>query len=193
MKYLIALLLLGLVACQLQAQDEEHKATHTFDPQQCHSIRINIPTSNITTKEWGHSKIKLYLTVKGNMPIEIMQLLEKRDRYTPIAHKEGDVLIIELPNIKKGVVVKGKSLEEELKVELVSPLDLSVYEDSSSLQLLHELGGRSGGGPQNQIPHPVEVDLQLSSGVQSNTGGILKHLQHGDILIDGEAVDLDMR
>ena len=122
-----ALVLFSALALSISAQTTaEKKFNKSFNTANKGTVRLELP-GTIDLKVWDNPSIRFEISVSlptGNGPM--LNELANIGRYNLTSKPEGDVLVINAPNLQKQLKVKGQELKESLNFVVFVPKNLQV-------------------------------------------------------------------
>jgi len=183
-------LFLATTLC-LQAQSDK-TLVKTLNTEEATSLVVDIKSSEINPQIWDGGSFRLELTIKANMPIQVLEQLVKVGRYNIKGYKEDGKYYVTTPNMSKNVSVRGKDLEEEVVVKVMTP-GYYVLTDNALSKNDEVIAGRTLDEEALNEFYKIKQDIELpevslKSSLNSKVNITLKT---GDILIDGEPLELD--
>ena len=131
-----ALVLFSALALSISAQTTAEKTfTKSFNTDSKGTVRLELP-GTIDLKVWDNPSIRFEISVSlptGNGPM--LNELANIGRYNLASKAEGDVLVINAPNLQKQLKAKGQELKESLNFVVFIPKNLQVEMISSVIAL----------------------------------------------------------
>ncbi len=130
MKNLLVFTLAFCISALAFAQESGKKYVKTVDAQSSQFITFETEYP-VEAVEWAESKVRVLVDVKlKNANDKILEQLMLAGRYKISTRKEGEKFILDIPGLKKEVVLKGQKLEEDVKILLFVPEYTSVNSKS---------------------------------------------------------------
>lgn len=114
MKQLLLLLTLCLLTHSSFAQQ-------SFNAKGNNALKIDIPNSNFSVQQTKTQSIAIEVEVSVNYPKAVIEQLQKVNRYNVSSKPENGTLIFNMPNLKQGVTIGGKTLTEKIKITVKTP------------------------------------------------------------------------
>lgn len=199
MKALSFLLICVLMSTLTFAQETESDKTlvKTLNPEGCQDIQLDFKNANIEAAPWDEGTMRVELEISANMPEAILAQLVKAGRYSLDATKEGETYIVSAPNLGKTVTIRGKDLEENIKVLVKTPGYFALNDNMLSKDINEEVVAARTDDPakaqemikkMRAIKEKMAVHINVTSTLKGNPAVDLKE---GDILIDGEPLKFD--
>jgi hypothetical protein len=122
-----ALVLFSALSLSVSAQTTaEKKFNKSFNTDSKGTVRLELP-GTIDLKVWDNPSIRFEISVSlptGNGPM--LNELANIGRYNLASKVDGDVLVINAPNLQKQLKVKGQELKESLNYVVFVPKNLQV-------------------------------------------------------------------
>lgn len=122
-----ALVLFSALSLSISAQSTAEKTfTKSFNTDSKGTLRLELP-GTIDLKVWDNPSIRFEISVglpAGNGPM--LNELANIGRYNLAAKAEGDVLVINAPNLQKQLKAKGQELKEAINFVVFVPKNLQV-------------------------------------------------------------------
>jgi len=122
-----ALVLFSALALSITAQTTAEKTfTKSFNTDNKGTMRLELP-GTIDLKVWDNPSIRFEISISlpsGNGPM--LNELANIGRYNLASKAEGDILVINAPNLQKQLKVKGQELKETLNFVVYIPKNLQV-------------------------------------------------------------------
>ncbi|MCP4440206.1 MAG: hypothetical protein GY810_14780 [Aureispira sp.] len=199
MKALSFLLMCVLMSTLTFAQETESDKTlvKTLDPEGCQDIRLDFESKNIEANPWDEGTMRVELEISANMPEAILAQLVKAGRYSLDAQKDGETYIVSAPNLGKTVTIRGKDLEENIKVVVKTPGYFALADNTLSKNINEEVVAARTDDPakakdmikkMRAIKEKMDFHVNVTSTLKGNA---VVDLKEGDILIDGEPLKFD--
>lgn len=114
MKQLFIILTMFLLAHSSFAQQ-------SFNAKGNNTLDIKIPSSKFALQSTKTQSIVVDLEVNVNYPKAVIDQLQKVDRYKIVAKSQDGTLVFTTPNLKQSVTIGGKTLTEEIKINVKAP------------------------------------------------------------------------
>ena len=125
MKQLFITLMFAMF-CSMSVSAQSQKSFIKSIEMNASSIELQLP-GEVTAKEWDKDFVRITVSVDLlNSSEEILKRLASVGRYELQSREEGGVLIIELPKMAQVVAIKGTTLQEVLKFEVMYPQNASI-------------------------------------------------------------------
>lgn len=122
-----ALVLFSALSLSVSAQSTAEKTfTKSFNTDSKGTLRLELP-GTIDLKVWDNPSIRFEISVglpAGNGPM--LNELANIGRYNLASKAEGDVLVINAPNLQKQLKAKGQELKEAINFVVFVPKNLQV-------------------------------------------------------------------
>ena len=122
-----ALVLFSALSLSVSAQSTAEKTfTKSFNTDSKGTLRLKLP-GTIDLKVWDNPSIRFEISVglpAGNGPM--LNELANIGRYNLASKAEGDVLVINAPNLQKQLKAKGQELKEAINFVVFVPKNLQV-------------------------------------------------------------------
>lgn len=187
-KFLFALLFAG-AAMGTQAQT----LVKTFDTAESSSVKFNFKNKAIKTEYAADvAGVRVELEIKANMPQQIMDELVKAGRYSLEGSKDGEMFVVNAPNLEKAVSIRGTDLQEEISL-IVKSNDKYLVDAGVLQKDLGMLAARDKDGTKTKEMKKFKSNVEYTVRVISTlkTQPAPTKLQRGDILIGGEPIDFE--
>ncbi len=125
MKQLFITLMFAML-CSIAVSAQSQKSFIKSIEMNASSIELQLP-GEVTAKEWDKDFVRITVSVDlTNSSEEILKRLASVGRYELQSREENGVLIIELPKMAQVVAIKGITLQEVLKFEVMYPQNAGV-------------------------------------------------------------------
>lgn len=186
------LLLLGFFISLIYPNLHAQYST-TIQPEGAERVRLNFEYNELKDQKWGKEFIEVELIVRSQMPQAVLDILAQKGRYEVAIRKVNGDLLLDVPNLKKTVIIKGKTLEENITVRLSHPKFVYV-EELETISFSKGLSGRSSDADDstkkfNTFQQPIQYTITLVSSLKNPKPSGFQ-LKTGDIEIDGEIIKL---
>lgn len=159
----------------------------TLNPKGAQHIRLNfnLPT---TADTWKDETIRVFVEVNiTNANATILDQLVKAGRYKIEGVKENTDFVIDLPNVKKEITVRGEKLIETISVKLMVPEYSDVKtSDNNTVEVSQAKKPAIEGMAARALPFKkfnCEVKIKCSNDPK------YADLKLSDLLIDGKGVE----
>ncbi|MCH2044500.1 MAG: hypothetical protein MK212_10325 [Saprospiraceae bacterium] len=164
----------------------------TIQAEGAERVRLNFDYNELKDQKWGKESIEVELIVKSQVPQAVLDVLAQKGRYEVAARKVNGDLLLDVPNLKKTVIIKGKALEENITVRLSHPKFIYV-EELETISFSKGLSGRSSDADDsaklNTFQQPIQYTITLASSLKNPKPSGFQ-LKTGDIEIDGKIIEL---
>lgn len=127
MKFIITLLSF-ILTLQVFAQSNK-TLVKTIDPDGATSIAFKFEYKKLIPKKWDHKSVRIQMEIHSNISETLLSQLIKAGRYNLEGKKEGDRYFVTAPNFQKKLTIGGKSVEEEIILNVDVPEFLTISED----------------------------------------------------------------
>jgi hypothetical protein len=127
MKFFLAFFL-SIFTFSSQAQSMK-TLIKTLDPEGASTILFNFDYKKLIHKKWDEKFVRVQMEIHTNLSEALLTQLIKAGRYNLEGTKENDEFTITAHNLQKKLTVAGKTVEEEIILNVDVPAFLSVSED----------------------------------------------------------------
>jgi len=125
MKQLFITLMFAML-CSFSVSAQSQKSFIKSIELNAATVELQLP-GEVTAKEWDKDFVRITVSVDLlNSSEEILKRLASVGRYELQSREEGGILIIELPKIAQVVAIKGTTLQEVLKFEVMYPQNTGI-------------------------------------------------------------------
>jgi hypothetical protein len=124
--FLTFILLIFTLSTQAQSSKTLIK---TLDPDGASTISFNFDYKNLIHKKWDEKFVRVQMEIHTNVSEALLTQLIKAGRYNLEGTKENDEFVITAHNLQKKLTVAGKTVDEEIILNVDVPEFLSVTED----------------------------------------------------------------
>lgn len=108
----------------------QEAVVQTLNPQKCPNVNIKVPHQLIQHEAWDDGGIRVDIVIKSDLPQEVLEALQKANRYALEGKKEAEHYYIKAPNMDIPLLVNGAKIKEKISIKISTPEYISMNDEA---------------------------------------------------------------